>query len=90
MNTTCNALSGVFYMRNLFSVLLACDIEQHEIEQWLSCADGIPSLTLESTERWLSVTKETVAVWSHRGEGVTCTVWVWRKRNRALGLGRCM
>lgn len=69
MNTTCNAFTKIFCMRNLCSVLLARDIEQHETEQCLSCADSTPSLTLESMERWLSVTKANAAVWSHRGEG---------------------
>ena len=64
-----NALDGGNYFRNLYSIMLERDVGSSEFSAWISGEKNIPSVTVRHLEKWLTTTKASVVVWSHRGSG---------------------
>ncbi|KAG5182759.1 hypothetical protein JKP88DRAFT_245375 [Tribonema minus] len=65
-----NALDGGNYFRNVYSILLGCDISHDTFQRWLTRAATPPAITLNHLKSWVNATGTEIVVWEHHGRGL--------------------
>jgi hypothetical protein len=65
----CNALTGMVYFCNLFTVLLQEDFSASLLQRWITGEVPLPELTALHACKWLALTSAQIIVWHHHGTG---------------------